>query len=299
MRTFDARTGIERIDRDECLRLLAADEIGRLAIVVGGSPTVFPVNYALDGDTIVFRTDEGTKLRAGPRAPACFEIDSFDREHRTGWDVVATGRLEEVTRYMASALAEAQQLPIGPWAGGAKSHWMRLVPDRITGRRVPPRGQRQLPHQDRRERVMRPEDTATSSLEEIARDECLVLVASMAIGRIAVALPGGPPLVVPVNYLLDGETVVFRTDPGTKLDMLREEPVSFQVDLIDPFHRTGWSVLVQGIADATEHDGDNHAVELESWVGGEKRHWVRVVPAAITGRRIRLPEFPEDLRGYL
>jgi len=143
-----------------------------------------------------------------------------------------------------------------------------------------------------------PEDTSRSSLEVIARDDCLALVACMSIGRIAVALPGGPPLVVPVNYVLDGATVVFRSDPGTKLDMLREEPVSFQVDLIDPFHRTGWSVLIQGIAYATEHDAE-HEAELESWVGGEKRHWVRVVPAAITGRRIRFPELPEDLRGYL
>jgi nitroimidazol reductase NimA-like FMN-containing flavoprotein (pyridoxamine 5'-phosphate oxidase superfamily) len=136
MKSVDARTGIEWIDRDECLRLLAADEIGRLAIVVGGSPAVFPVNYALDGETIVFRTDEGTKLTAGPRAPACFEIDDFDRTLRVGWSVVASGRLEEVTRYTTSALERAQQLPIGPWAGGAKAHWMRLVPESITGRRV-------------------------------------------------------------------------------------------------------------------------------------------------------------------
>jgi nitroimidazol reductase NimA-like FMN-containing flavoprotein (pyridoxamine 5'-phosphate oxidase superfamily) len=136
MRNIDARTGIEWIDRDECLRLLAADEIGRLAIVVGSSPAVFPVNYALDDETIVFRTDEGTKLSAGGRGSACFEIDDFDRERRTGWSVVAAGRLEEVTRFASSALARAQQLPVGPWAGGDKAHWMRLVPDRITGRRV-------------------------------------------------------------------------------------------------------------------------------------------------------------------
>jgi uncharacterized protein len=138
MKSVDTRTGIEWIDVDECLRLLAADEIGRLAIVVGHAPAVFPVNYALDGDTIVFRTDEGTKLAAGPRAPACFEIDSFDREHRTGWSVVAYGRLEEVTKYSGPALAPVQQLSVSPWASGDKTHWMRLIPERITGRRVGP-----------------------------------------------------------------------------------------------------------------------------------------------------------------
>jgi uncharacterized protein len=136
VKRFDARTGIEWIDRDECLRLLAADKIGRPAIVVGRTPAVVPVNYALDGETIVFRTDEGTKLTAGPRAPACFEIDDFDRERHTGWSVVAAGRLEEVTPYTAAAMARAQQMPVQPWAGGEKAHWMRLVPDRITGRRV-------------------------------------------------------------------------------------------------------------------------------------------------------------------
>ena len=138
MRSVDARTGIEWIHRDECLRLLAADEVGRLAIVVGDSPAVFPVNYALDGETIVFRTDEGTKLRSGPRSPACFEVDYFDRERRAGWSVVAAGRLEELTSHTASELERAQKLTIGQWAGREKSHWMRLVPDRITGRRVGP-----------------------------------------------------------------------------------------------------------------------------------------------------------------
>ena len=132
----DARNGLERLHRDECLRLLASDEIGRLAVTVGHTPAIFPVNYTMDGDAIVFRTATGTKLTHGPRSGACFEIDRFDREHRTGWSVVVNGRLEEVTRYDARALGRVSHLPVGPWAEGTKDHWMRLVPDRITGRRV-------------------------------------------------------------------------------------------------------------------------------------------------------------------
>jgi uncharacterized protein len=124
------------LDRDQCLRLLADDEIGRLAVIAGNSPVIFPVNYALDGDTIVFRTDPGTKLAHGPRGRASFEVDRLDRAGRAGWSVVATGRLEEVTHYDAAILARVRRLAIDPWAGGAKLHWMRLVPDRITGRRV-------------------------------------------------------------------------------------------------------------------------------------------------------------------
>jgi nitroimidazol reductase NimA-like FMN-containing flavoprotein (pyridoxamine 5'-phosphate oxidase superfamily) len=124
------------LDRDQCLRLLADDEIGRLAVIAGNTPAIFPVNYALDGDTIVFRTDPGTKLAHGPRGRASFEVDRFDRAGCAGWSVVATGRLEEVTQYDAATFARVRRLAIDPWAGGDKLHWMRLVPDRITGRRV-------------------------------------------------------------------------------------------------------------------------------------------------------------------
>lgn len=135
-RTIDARTGLEIIDPDECRRLLAGDVVGRLAIVDGGSPAVFPVNYALDGDAIVFRTAEGTKLSQGPRNTVAFEVDEFDREAHTGWSVVVVGRLEEVTDFDAETLDRVTHLPVQPWSRGDTSHWMRLVPSRVSGRRI-------------------------------------------------------------------------------------------------------------------------------------------------------------------
>lgn len=138
MTTTETRTLIECMDRKECLRMLAGDSVGRLAIVHGGAPVIFPVNYALDGEDIVFRTDPGTKLGAGPRSPACFEIDALDRKNRSGWSVVASGRLEEVTEYDWRRWQRIRLLAITPWALGDKSHWMRLVPERITGRYVGP-----------------------------------------------------------------------------------------------------------------------------------------------------------------
>lgn len=151
------------------------------------------------------------------------------------------------------------------------------------------------------------EDPA-ASMEEIDREECLMLVGSLSVGRLAVSLTGEPPLVVPINFMLDGEVVVFRSDPGTKLQALSERPggerigrhpnASFQVDLIDPVHRTGWSVLIRGVAYAAEVDEVAH-LDLESWAPGHKDHLVRLVPTSITGRRIRTPELPWDTRGYL
>ena len=136
MRLVDGRTGIEVLERKECLALLAGDVIGRLAVVAGGTPLMFPVNYALDGDAVVFRTASGTKVDHGTRQPVCFEIDSFDRETRSGWSVVVVGRLEEATPQDAAVLERVRHLPVEPWAEGDKPHWMRLVPTRITGRRV-------------------------------------------------------------------------------------------------------------------------------------------------------------------
>jgi nitroimidazol reductase NimA-like FMN-containing flavoprotein (pyridoxamine 5'-phosphate oxidase superfamily) len=135
------------------------------------------------------------------------------------------------------------------------------------------------------------------ALEELEHDECLKLVSSMSIGRIAVALDDAAPLVVPVNYVLDGDVVVFRSGPGSKLHALRDQPVSFQVDLIDAFHRTGWSVLIRGLAqEATAHEVE-HLI-IEPWAPGDKQHWIRVLPVSITGRTIRLPDVPWSTFGY-
>jgi nitroimidazol reductase NimA-like FMN-containing flavoprotein (pyridoxamine 5'-phosphate oxidase superfamily) len=141
-------------------------------------------------------------------------------------------------------------------------------------------------------------DSISGALEELEHDECLKLVASLSIGRIAVTVEDfDAPLVVPVNYVLDGDVVVFRTGPGAKLHALRDTPVSFQVDLIDPLHRTGWSVLVRGIASEATGKEVEHLV-VEPWAPGDKHHWIRVLPTAITGRKIRLPDVPWDTRGY-
>ena len=138
MTMIAAPNGMESIEREECLRLLAGDVVGRIVVVRGSTPSIFPVNYALDGETVVFRTGAGTKLEAGPRSPACFEVDGFDRETRSGWSVVVTGRLEEVTPYDSGTWDRATALPVQTWAAGPKDHVMRLVPTRITGRRIAP-----------------------------------------------------------------------------------------------------------------------------------------------------------------
>ena len=137
MKLNDARTGIEILDRDACLDLLAVHDVGRLGVVDHGSPRIFPVNYVLDGDAVVFRTAPGTKLDAGTRAPACFEVDELDPATRSGWSVLAVGFLEEVTSLHGDRWTRVQALPLDPWSTHEKSHFVRLVPQHIDGRRLP------------------------------------------------------------------------------------------------------------------------------------------------------------------
>jgi nitroimidazol reductase NimA-like FMN-containing flavoprotein (pyridoxamine 5'-phosphate oxidase superfamily) len=136
MRMIDSRTGLESLDRDECLTLLAGEEVGRLAVVVGDTPVIVPVNYRMDGDTLLFRSDDGTKVTHGVRGQVAFEIDHFDRARQAGWSVVVTGRLEEAGGDGPGATDRVQRSGVYPWVGGDKAHLMRLVPDHVTGRRV-------------------------------------------------------------------------------------------------------------------------------------------------------------------
>jgi uncharacterized protein len=131
--------GLEMLDYDECLRLLAAGRLGRIGIVDHGQPVILTVNYALDGEAPVFRTGPGLKLRMGAGSPACFQLDSWDLDTNSGWSVLVTGRLEEVTGYDEGTLvSRVRELKVTPWAPGDRSHWMRLVPSRVSGRRVGP-----------------------------------------------------------------------------------------------------------------------------------------------------------------
>ena len=129
---------------------------------------------------------------------------------------------------------------------------------------------------------------------ELTRDECLRLLRAFTVGRVAIASASGSVVVVPVNYVVDGDVIVFRSDPGEKLGRLHERPASFQIDWIDPFHHTGWSVLVRGTAFRATAAEVEH-LDIRSWAAGDKQYWVRVVPGEITGRRLVAPDLIEGV----
>ena len=137
MRTARDIGDVELIERDECVRLLGTQEVGRIGFVDHGAVDVLPVNYAVDGDAIVFATATGAKLWAAERAQVAFEVDATDPATRTGWSVVVHGQAQEVTTLDAPDLVQrVKRLEVRPWAGGDRPHLVRIVPRTISGRRV-------------------------------------------------------------------------------------------------------------------------------------------------------------------
>ncbi|WP_062436704.1 pyridoxamine 5'-phosphate oxidase family protein [Herbidospora daliensis] len=128
------------------------------------------------------------------------------------------------------------------------------------------------------------------ALEVLSEKECLRLIGTDGIGR--VAFGGAPgPTVFPVNYrLLSGE-IVFRVRQGGTMDeSLRsgidgvDIKIAFQVDHIDEINHEGWSVLIQGPA----HHVPERDIEanVDSWAGDDRDHFIRIAPQRVTGRRI-------------
>jgi uncharacterized protein len=129
-------------------------------------------------------------------------------------------------------------------------------------------------------------------MEELDETQCRKLLADHHLGRLAPVDAKGP-VIVPVNYVLDGEAPVFRTDPGSKLAAAESAPVAFEVDAAEEATRTGWSVVVRGALAEVTDPGDLerlHALLLYPWAPEDKTRYLRVRAASVTGRRIRIPD---------
>lgn len=126
------------LDRDECLRLLAETNFGRLAVNVPNWRLVIrPVNYVFDESTqsIVFRSARGTKFTAFVLSgESAFEIDGVDPASHTGWSVIVLGFAEEVTN--EAELKRLGGLGLRSFAPGEKPHWLRIRPTVVSGRRI-------------------------------------------------------------------------------------------------------------------------------------------------------------------
>jgi nitroimidazol reductase NimA-like FMN-containing flavoprotein (pyridoxamine 5'-phosphate oxidase superfamily) len=131
--TSGAGGGIAVLDVPTCWQLVAGEEVGRLVVSVDQRPDIFPVNYAVDEATIVFRTAERTKLSAVfVDSAVAFEVDGYDSATDTAWSVVIKGHAAEVPMH---ELLDDLAFPLFSWTPTSKPRFVRVVPDEITGRR--------------------------------------------------------------------------------------------------------------------------------------------------------------------
>lgn len=129
-------SGMGVLSHAECWDRLRAARVGRLAFVNQDDPVILPVNHAVDGDTIVFRTARGSKLLAGDAGlRVAFEIDGFDAERRSGWSVLVRGTA--LTIEDAETAARLDRLGVWPWADLVdRPYWVRISVHSVTGRQT-------------------------------------------------------------------------------------------------------------------------------------------------------------------
>jgi nitroimidazol reductase NimA-like FMN-containing flavoprotein (pyridoxamine 5'-phosphate oxidase superfamily) len=127
---------MEHLDREACMKLMEGHPagVGRIALP-GPRPVIFPVNYAIDGDNVVFRTDPGTKFHSAVhKAYVAFEADWVEPTWQTGWSVVVRGQAHVVTD--PDELGRVRRLPLVPWAEGDKQNFVSIEAQLVSGRRL-------------------------------------------------------------------------------------------------------------------------------------------------------------------
>jgi nitroimidazol reductase NimA-like FMN-containing flavoprotein (pyridoxamine 5'-phosphate oxidase superfamily) len=136
MKTMDATTSsdtpVTELTETESWQLLGSVALGRLVTTVNGWTEIFPVNFVVQNNTVLFRTAEGTKLlTAALNEYVLFEAD--DHNVAEGWSVIVRGK----ARLLATSneLAEARRAGLYPWIATQKERFVRITPQSMTGRR--------------------------------------------------------------------------------------------------------------------------------------------------------------------
>jgi uncharacterized protein len=119
------------LSEDESWSRLSGVALGRLVTTFAGEPEIFPVNYAVQDRTVLFRTAEGTKLfSAVASSTVVFEAD--DHDVAEGWSVIVRGRARLLRT--DAEIEEADRAQLIPWTATPKIHYVRVTPSDITGR---------------------------------------------------------------------------------------------------------------------------------------------------------------------
>ncbi len=129
------------------------------------------------------------------------------------------------------------------------------------------------------------------TFEVMTERECRQILADHEVGRVAFVGDDGFPVILPVNYVIEQDLIAFRTARGEKFDSIPDQHVAFEVDGMERWSRSGWSVLVQGFghdmtsAVSSQYDGLRSRT-IDLWAPGDKPHWLAIEVRKISGRRI-------------
>jgi nitroimidazol reductase NimA-like FMN-containing flavoprotein (pyridoxamine 5'-phosphate oxidase superfamily) len=126
---------LAQLDRDTCLALLAAQPVGRLVFTQRALPDVLPVNYLLDGESVLIRLRSGSAPAVATRGSVvAFEVDNIDVPSQTGWSVTVVGRAHEIVE--PRELRRVTSLGLVSWTGDQRDHFLSITVEKITGRRL-------------------------------------------------------------------------------------------------------------------------------------------------------------------
>jgi len=129
------RPALAKLTAAECRGYLGTSGVGRFVCLEARGPVAIPVNYAMLGNDVVFRTDGKTLPATGTgQQPVSFEVDHLDESLAEGWSVLVSGHAAVVT--VPAELDQVRSLAIVPWAGVDRDTYVRIIGHAITGRRL-------------------------------------------------------------------------------------------------------------------------------------------------------------------
>ncbi len=127
---------VEELTESKCRQLLGGGVFGRIGLCTPDGPVILPVNYSVVSESVVFRTSaDGVVAHHDWSSRMAFEVDHVDYADQKGWSVLAVGEARPIED--ADELAQVLKTwEPRPWAGGPRPLHVRLVWDRLTGRRI-------------------------------------------------------------------------------------------------------------------------------------------------------------------
>jgi nitroimidazol reductase NimA-like FMN-containing flavoprotein (pyridoxamine 5'-phosphate oxidase superfamily) len=132
---MSAPGALERLPPYECRPLISAGGIGRIGFVTAGGLVIVPVNFAYDGHSIVLRTGTGSVIAAHADGPVSFEVDRVDDALKMGWSVLIRGQAHRVAQQ--AVIAHLRRCAdVQPWPFGEHDVFVRITPQKISGRRI-------------------------------------------------------------------------------------------------------------------------------------------------------------------